>query len=270
MRHTLVPGSRSACRAVAVGLCVASFFGGAAASPVATVANAAVVELHDRLADAASASTDAPTIAATTTPTVALTLDACGGGFDAALIDTLVARRIPATVFVTKKWLDRNPVGVARLLAHPDLFELEDHGTAHLPAVLGAQRRVYGLIGVGDEARLRAEVSGAAETIAALTGRAPRYYRGATAMYDAPSLAVIRGMGYQVAGFSLNADAGATLSRAAIVAPLRAARPGDVIIAHMNKPAGASAEAMAVVLPELQARGWRFVRLSQGRLEPQR
>ena len=47
-------------------------------------------------------------------------------------------------------------------------------------------------------------------------------------------------------------------------------RTGDVIIAHMNKPAGASAEAMAVVLPELQARGWRFVRLSQGRLEPQR
>jgi peptidoglycan/xylan/chitin deacetylase (PgdA/CDA1 family) len=259
--------------------------GEAVASPYpAAAAAAAVVELHDRLASSTVTSDATPgratgpttehtadrTSDRTVDRTVALTLDACGGGFDAALIDTLVERRIPATLFVTKKWIDRNPVGVARLLAHPELFELEDHGTAHLPAVLGTQRRVYGLAGVADVDRLRTEVAGAAETIAALTGRAPRYYRGATAMYDPPSLAVIRGMGYQVAGFSLNADAGATLSQAAIVARLRAVQPGDVIIAHMNKPAGATAEAMAVVLPELQARGWRFVTLSQSRLEPQR
>ena len=233
----------------AVALCGAAF-----AMP------ASIVELHDHLHVAGSGAEPGQA--------VALTLDACGGAFDADLIGTLVAQRIPATVFVTKKWLDRNPRGVAALLAHPELFELEDHGAAHLPAVLGVHRRVYGIAGVRDLSQLEAEVSGGARAIVSITGRVPRYYRGATALYDAQSLQAIRGMGYQVAGFSVNADAGATLPQASIMARLRAVQPGDVVIAHMNKPAGATAEALAAVLPELKARGYRFVTLTQGRLTP--
>ena len=214
------------------------------------------VELHDRLAQAADASAT----------TVAITLDACGGAYDADIIAMLIASRIPATVFVTKKWLDRNPVGTATLLAHADLFELEDHGTAHVPAVIGAGRRVYGIAAAPDRAHLETEVSGAADAIRALTGQAPRYFRGATAIYDRESIRAIEALGYRIAGFSVNADAGASLSRAAIVARLRAVQPGDVVIAHMNKPRGATAEAFATVLPELQARGYRFVKLSQAQL----
>lgn len=215
------------------------------------------VELHDRLLQTADEKT----------PKVALTLDACSGAFDADLIATLVLLRIPATVFVTKKWLDRNPAGTAALLAHPELFELQDHGSAHVPAVIGAGRRVYGIAGEADVAHLEAEVSGGAQAIQALTGRAPTYYRGATAVYDAQAMRTIQAMGYRIAGFSLNADAGATLPQAAIVSRLRAVQPGDVVIAHLNKPRGATAEALAAVLPELQARGYRFVTLSQARLQ---
>jgi peptidoglycan/xylan/chitin deacetylase (PgdA/CDA1 family) len=206
--------------------------------------------------------------APSTAPVAALTLDACGGGFDADLIALLIARRVPATIFVTKKWLDRNPVGTAKLLAHPDLFELQDHGTQHVPAVIGAGRRVYGMAGQPDAAHLREEINGAAKAIEKITGHAPRYFRGATAVYDAPSLKVIHEMGYQVAGFSVNADGGATLPQAAIVKRLQAVQGGDVILAHMNKPAGATAEAFAVALPGLLARGIRFVKLSQARLLP--
>ena len=215
------------------------------------------VELHDRLLQTADEKT----------PKVALTLDACSGAFDADLIATLVLLRIPATVFVTKKWLDRNPAGTAALLAHPELFELQDHGSAHVPAVIGAGRRVYGIAGEPDVAHLEAEVSGGAQAIQALTGRAPTYYRGATAVYDAQAMRTIQAMGYRIAGFSLNADAGATLPQAAIVSRLRAVQPGDVVIAHLNKPRGATAEALAAVLPEVQARGYRFVTLSQARLQ---
>jgi hypothetical protein len=75
-------------------------------------------------------------------------------------------------------------------------------------------------------------------------------------------------MGYTVAGFSVNADAGASLPQAAIAARLRSVRPGDIVIAHMNKPAGATAEAFAATLPELLARGYRFILLSETRLQP--
>ena len=217
------------------------------------------VELHERLVVSPTAQDKA----------VALTLDACGGAFDADLIATLVARRIPATIFVTKTWLDRNPVGTAALLAHPELFELEDHGTQHVPAVIGRDARVYGLRGEPDVQHLQTEVSGAARAIAALTGRAPTYYRGATAIYDRQSMQVIESMGYRLAGFSISADAGATLPQAAVEARLRAVRPGDIILAHMNKPAGTTAEALALVLPELQSRHYHFVKLEDVALQAQ-
>ena len=199
---------------------------------------------------------------------VAITLDACGGGYDADVISLLVARRIPATIFVTKRWLDRNPRGAAELLAHADLFELEDHGTAHVPAVVGTGRHLYGMAGEPDIAHLRSEVSGAADAIAQLTGQPPHFYRGAGAAYDAEAVQTIEAMGYHVAGFSVNADSGATLSTAAVAARLRAVQPGDIVIAHMNKPAGSTAEGFAAALPELQRKGLHFIKLSGTQLQP--
>lgn len=217
-----------------------------------------LVEPHHRLEMADTA----------TRPSVALTLDACGGAFDAELIALLVAHRVPATIFATRKWILRNPAGVAALLAHPDLFDVEDHGSAHVPATLGPGRRVYGMAGAANVAQLQAEVSLGADAITRVTGRAPRYYRGATAMYDAEGMKTIQAMGYTIAGFSVNADAGATLSQAGVLARLRSVQPGDIVIAHMNKPAGNTAKAFAVALPELLARGVVFVKLADGRLRP--
>lgn len=216
----------------------------------------ALIEPHHRLASAGSPSGQ----------NVALTLDACGAGFDADLIGLLVAHHVPATIFVTQKWLDRNPAGAAELLAHSDLFELEDHGRAHVPAMI--RRSAYGMHGSPDLAHLQAEVSLGAEAITRVSGRAPRYYRGATALYDSASMKAIQAMGYAIAGFSVNADAGATLSRAGVAARLRSVRAGDVVIAHMNKPAGETAEGFAIALPELLARGIRFVKLSDVQLQP--
>ncbi len=67
----------------------------------------------------------------------ALTLDACDGGFDADLIGFLIGNRIVATIFATKKWLDRNSAAVELLKAHSDLFDIENHGANHVPAVIG-------------------------------------------------------------------------------------------------------------------------------------
>jgi peptidoglycan/xylan/chitin deacetylase (PgdA/CDA1 family) len=213
------------------------------------------VELHQALAlvDAAAASN---------AKVAALTLDACGGAFDEDLIQYLIAQHIPATIFATKRWIDRNPRGVAILTAHPELFEIEDHGANHVPAVIGAGKRVYGLLGQPDAAHLVSEVEGGARAITQISGAKPRWYRGATAEYDAASIAVIESMGYKIAGFSLNADAGATLGRKAIVARLKASRNGDIIIAHMNKPASDTAEGLAEGLAWMRAQGFRFVTLN--------
>jgi len=195
---------------------------------------------------------------------VALTLDACSGTFDADLVRFLIEHRIPATIFATRRWLERNPEGTAILTAHRDLFDIEDHGANHVPAVIGAGRRVYGIAGNPDVEHLRDEVSQGAQAIERATGAKPTWYRGATALYDPQAVGDIEAMGYRIAGFSLNADAGATLSASQIVARIRSARSGDILIAHMNRPRSETAEGLATGLSELQARGFRFVLLRDG------
>src|SRR5262245_16104431 len=192
---------------------------------------------------------------------VALTLDACSGTFDADLVRFLIERRIPATIFATRRWLERNPEGTAILTAHPELFDIEDHGANLLPAVIGIGRRVYGIAGSPDVEHLREEVSQGAEAVEQATGARPRWYRGATALYDPQAVGDIEAMGYRIAGFSLNADAGATLSAPAVAARIRAAKSGDILIAHMNRPRSETAEGLAKCLSELQAKGFRFVLL---------
>jgi peptidoglycan/xylan/chitin deacetylase (PgdA/CDA1 family) len=64
---------------------------------------------------------------------VALTLDACPGDFDERIATALVESGVAATIFVTELRLRRNPVGLAYLLAHRDLFDIENHGELHIP-----------------------------------------------------------------------------------------------------------------------------------------
>jgi peptidoglycan/xylan/chitin deacetylase (PgdA/CDA1 family) len=191
---------------------------------------------------------------------VALTLDACSGAYDGALIATLVRLQVPATLFVTRRWIDRNAPVTKELLAHPALFQIENHGAAHVPAVVAG--KLFGMRGPRDFAGIDAEVMGGAQAITQATGRTPTWYRGAGAAYDAQSQQRIAALGFRIAGFSLNADDGATLSAASVARRLRQATPGDIVIAHMNKPASGTAEGFAAALPELLACGVKFVKLS--------
>jgi peptidoglycan/xylan/chitin deacetylase (PgdA/CDA1 family) len=221
------------------------------------VAQPRPIELHDQLVPQA-----------THASRVALTLDACSGQYDDDLIQFLVRNRIPATIFATKKWLDKNPYGVSVIKANLDLLDVEDHGENHIPAVIGAGRKVYGIAGEPDIIHLRREVTEGARAVEAVTGVAPRWYRGATAEYDPQAMDEIRKLGYRIAGFSVNADSGATLKKVAIEERLQHVKAGDVIIAHMNKPASDSAEGLSTGLLQLLRRGFVFVRLDQVDLQP--
>lgn len=210
------------------------------------------VEIHDQMVPQAEA-----------VKRVALTLDACSGKFDDELISFLIRHRIAATIFATKKWLDRNPAGLAVIKAHLDLFDVEDHGEKHIPAVIGAGRKVYGIPGEPDVIHLRREVLAGARAVEEATGVAPHWYRDATAEYDSQSIAEIEKLGYKIAGFSVNADSGATAKKIVIEKRLEHVKAGDVILAHMNKPASDSGEGLAAGIAYLLKAGFVFVRLDQ-------
>jgi peptidoglycan/xylan/chitin deacetylase (PgdA/CDA1 family) len=195
---------------------------------------------------------------------VALTLDACGSGkgkgVDARLMDFLAQERIPATLFMNARWIDANPELFKRLAANP-LFEIANHGMWHKPASVSG-RPVYGIQGTKDTGELVEEIERNARKIEAITGKRPTLYRSGTAYYDEVAVEVANVLGHEVAGFSILGDAGATYSTAQVKAALVKAGPGDVIICHMNHPESGTGAGIMAAVPELQRRGFRFVRMS--------
>jgi peptidoglycan/xylan/chitin deacetylase (PgdA/CDA1 family) len=192
---------------------------------------------------------------------VALTLDACPGAFDERIATALVDSNIRATIFVTSVWMRMNPAGLAYLLTHRDIFALENHGERHVPPVLRS-RRIFGIEVAGDLEAVRQEVEGGARAIAASIGRRPTWYRAATGFYSRSVIPQIEAMGFAIAGYSVNADQGASLPAHAVAARIAAARPRDVIVAHINQPHRASGAGVVEGVRMLQGQGMTFVHLA--------
>ncbi len=195
---------------------------------------------------------------------LALTLDACGGkagsSYDAELIAFLRRSKIPATLFVTSAWIRGNPQALKELAADP-LFEIAAHGLRHRPASVNG-RSAYGIRGTISITELVYEVEGNARDIAEVAGKRPRWFRSGTAYYDDVAVAAIRDLGMGIAGYSIAADQGATLSASAVAARVRKAKDGDILLLHMNHPRSGTREGLQKSLPELLERGFAFVRLS--------
>jgi peptidoglycan/xylan/chitin deacetylase (PgdA/CDA1 family) len=192
----------------------------------------------------------------------AVTLDACPGDFDDRIATALVESSIPATIFVTDLWLQRNPEGLEFLLAHRDLFAIENHGALHIPPVLG-RGRIYGIPVAGDLVTVRREVTDGAAAVETVIGAAPRWYRAATGYYSPSVMPEIQQLGFGIAGYSLNADAGASLPARSVAGRIAKATNGEVIVAHINQPNRPSGLGVIAGIRELQRRGASFVRLDR-------
>lgn len=199
--------------------------------------------------------------------TVALTLDACGGGADMRVIGGLLERSIPATIFVTALWLHANPPALALLRGRPDLFSLQNHGERHVPPVLG-QRRIYGLAVAGTLAAVTQEVEAGAAAVVATGAPRPAWYRGATALYSEAALRAIESAGFRIAAYSLNADRGASLPAAPVATRVASAASGDIIIGHINQPHRQSGAGLAAGIAELHRTGTAFVTLDAVAVTP--
>jgi peptidoglycan/xylan/chitin deacetylase (PgdA/CDA1 family) len=224
---------------------------GAAVASAAHAATEAPVEPRMRLADPPGGQL-----------VVALTFDACPGAFDERIATALVADRIPATLFLTRVWMLRNPAALEFVLAHRDLFAIENHGAVHVPPVLG-NGSIFGIRVAGDLISVEQEVSGGAAAIAASGGGSPGWYRAATGFYTPSVIPVIQQMGFGIGGYSLNGDMGASLPARSVAARIGGARNGDVVVAHINQPLRPSGLGVVAGVRELQRRGASFVRLDR-------
>ncbi|MBG1233295.1 polysaccharide deacetylase family protein [Aestuariivirga litoralis] len=194
---------------------------------------------------------------------VALTFDACTGKVDERILETLVKDEVKATIFVTARWLKRNPAAIATFKAHPELFQIENHGAKHLPAI-DVPEPVYGLVPAGSPKAVSEEVENGAAAVQARFGHWPKWYRGAAAEYTATSLELIKSLGFEVAGFSMSGDGGASWTSDHAAHAVAAAQDGDVIIAHINQPKKPAGAGVVQGMLKLKAEGFTFVRLNEG------
>jgi len=196
---------------------------------------------------------------------MALTFDACGGpggnGYDVKLIEYLKREKIPATLFISGKWIDANPE-IFRELAKEPLFEIENHGLNHKPCSANG-RSAYGITGTKSVGEILDEIEQNAIKIQNRTGRTPKYYRPGTAYSDEICVEVANALGYEVVNFSVRGDAGATYTKNQVKQALLNAPPCSIILMHMNHPEGETAKGLIEAIPELRKQGFGFVKLSE-------
>lgn len=160
-------------------------------------------------------------------PGVALTFDLCpvrkGSGYDQPLMDYLITHRIPATFFMSGKWMAKHEPEVDHLL-RLGFFEVGTHGKvhAHLP--------------MHDADEQRAEILGPVKLLQEHYAHEATLFRPPYGEYNDVTVAVVNMLGLRFIQWNIESgDPDPTLSAEQILTGVAArAKPGSIIVFHAN------------------------------------
>ena len=187
---------------------------------------------------------------------VAITFDACATHshlyeFDRAIFETLKREEVPATIFVSGRWVEGHPDAMEELASSP-LIEFGDHSYdhPHMPELTPPE--------------IAQQID---ETEAALArfGKHSIAFRPPFGEFSADLLTVLAHKGLPPVLWDVvsgDPSAGST-PKSILHAVLRKTRPGSIIVFHINGRGWRTAEALPSVISELRQRGFRFVPLSE-------
>lgn len=189
-------------------------------------------------------------------PAVAITFDACatrtqGYGFDQAVFDFLRAENVPATIFVSGRWVESHPDAMGALAADT-LIEFGDHSYDH-----PHMRRLT-------PARIGEEID---QTEAALSryGKRSVAFRPPFGEWNPRVLNVVQDRKLPAVLWDVvSGDPSANMTADEMIRTvLRKTKAGSIVIFHINGRGHGTAEALPVIVRALRARGLRLVQLSQ-------
>lgn len=162
-----------------------------------------------------------------TCPGIALTFDLCpvrkGSGYDRPLMDYLIKHRIPATFFMSGKWMAKHEPEAEHLLGL-GFFEVGTHGEvhAHLP--------------LHDADEQRTEILGPVKTLRDYYAHEATLFRPPYGEYNDVTVAVVNMLGLRFIQWNIESgDPDPTLSAEQILTGVAArAKPGSIIVFHAN------------------------------------
>ncbi|MGH3942812.1 MAG: polysaccharide deacetylase family protein [Pseudonocardiaceae bacterium] len=181
--------------------------------------------------------------------------------YDDSIIAELRQTQTPATIFATGLWAIEYADELHDIAADP-LFEIENHSYTHA-AFHGPCYTLNVLTAPDDKIR---EVVDAAQVLEEVTGRAPQFFRFPGGCYAHSDVALVQQTGERpvgwdvVSGDPFQQDPGVIARNV-----LDNARPGSIIVLHLNGAPNAPATAAALreIIPGLRARGLRPVTLAE-------
>ncbi len=188
---------------------------------------------------------------------VALTFDACtttreATPFDARIPAILRSLHAPATLFVGGGWAGSERSELASL-SRDSLFEIANHAFHHPH-----------LTRLGEDG-IRSELVRAQDEIATVTGRRPVLFRAPYGELDERVVRVASSLGLTTVEYDLpsgDPDPHASASRL-VEWVVGRARPGSIVVLHMNHPRFHTAEALPGIVTGLRARGFELVTVGQ-------
>lgn len=160
-------------------------------------------------------------------PGVALTFDLCpvkkGSGYDQALVDYLVERQIPATFFMSGKWMAKHEGEVDYLLGI-GFFEIGTHGEAHAHLPLHN----------ADEQRT--EILGPIKALREHYAHEATLFRPPYGEYNDATVDVVKTLGLRFIQWNIESgDPDPSLSTEHILARVaKRVKPGSIIVFHAN------------------------------------
>jgi peptidoglycan/xylan/chitin deacetylase (PgdA/CDA1 family) len=174
------------------------------------------------------------------------------------VVDELEARHVPATFFLSGKWVERYPDLTRRIAADPS-FELASHSYAHR----GFTAHCYTLDPI-PTADMAADVERSFAVLAPFGGHETRYFRFPGGCYDAAALRAVAPAHATVVQYDdVGADPFASDAAGITARVLRQAHDGAIVVLHITKAnAPKTADALPGVIDGLRARGYRLVTLS--------
>ena len=188
---------------------------------------------------------------------IALTFDACWKAsprrYDARVIEILRQTQTPATLFLGGHWMEQFPKETRELGRNP-LFEIANHTYLHIhPTQVSPQV-------------LAAELRRTESVFYQLTGQtmAP-YYRPPFGEYNDSTRQIAAQYGFSTVHWSVETgdpDKNQTADRI-VSESLQQIKPGGVVVMHMNGNGWHTAEALPILIKELRARDYKFVKISE-------
>jgi peptidoglycan-N-acetylglucosamine deacetylase len=187
---------------------------------------------------------------------ISLTFDACPssmhGGYDVRIVQTLIDSGVPATFFMSGKWIRKHSHEVKKLSRVP-LFELGNHTYSHPHCTE-----------ISDDSILH-ELLRTESLLFSITGTSPKLFRPPYGETDQRIEALTQRLGFTTVMYDLaSGDPDSTISRERLIRYIvTSARNGSIMVMHVNGRGWHTAEALPEVIQGLRAKGFVFSKVSE-------